>query len=211
MPENSLLSSPFMNKGVILDIGTGDGRFVYQMARKNPNRLYIGIDASSGALEKVSEKIYRNPKHGGAKNALFLQASVEALPDELNGIADEVHVHFPWGSLLRGVLEPDEVVLRSLRRVCKKHAIFEVITSIDSNRDAGELSRLGLKTGIDDRHVEEVLRPSFKRAGFEITEHGLIPPANWPSICTSWAAKLKSGGNRDARYLYAQAADPTGS
>jgi len=29
---------------VIIDIGTGDGRFVYQSARRNPNKFYIGID-----------------------------------------------------------------------------------------------------------------------------------------------------------------------
>ena len=34
---------------------------------------------------------------------LFIQAAVEDLPPELDGVADEVHVHFPWGSLLRAV------------------------------------------------------------------------------------------------------------
>ena len=28
---------------------------------------------------------------------------VEDLPAELDGVADELHVHFPWGSLLRAV------------------------------------------------------------------------------------------------------------
>ena len=27
---------------------------------------------------------------------LFIQSAVEDLPAELNGVADEVHVHFPW-------------------------------------------------------------------------------------------------------------------
>lgn len=194
-----------MNKGVILDIGTGDGRFVYQMARKNPEKLYIGIDASSEALVKISEKIHRNPKHGGAKNVLFVQAPVEALPEELNNIADEVHIHFPWGSLLRGVLKPDEAVVRSLRRVCKREALLEIITSIDKSRDSNELCRLGISDYINEPYIENILRPHFALAGFHITEHGVIPPASWPTLCTAWAAKLKSGGTRDARYLIAQA------
>ena len=33
--------------GVIIDIGTGDGRFVYQSARRNPNKFYIGIDPNT--------------------------------------------------------------------------------------------------------------------------------------------------------------------
>lgn len=204
MLESSSISSPSTNKGVILDIGTGDGRFVYQMARKNPDRLYIGIDASSEALVKVSEKIHRNPKHGGAKNALFLKATAEALPEELNNVADEIHIHFPWGSLMRGVLLPDQNVLTSLRRVCKKDALIEIITSIDKARDASELNRLGISDNIDDDYVESVLRPRFEEAKFHITEHGVIPPSNWPTLCTSWAAKLKSSGSREARYLIAQ-------
>lgn len=189
----------------MLDIGTGDGRFVYQMARQNPDRLYVGIDASSEALVKISEKIHRNPKHGGAKNVLFLQARVEALPEELDNIADEVHIHFPWGSLLRGILLPDEAVLRSLRKVCKQEALLEIITSIDNTRDANELNRLGINNYIDEHYIENILRPRFALASFRITEHGLLPPVNWPTLCSSWAAKLKSGGTRDACYLIAQA------
>lgn len=208
MPENSSLLSPSTNKGVILDIGTGDGRFVYQMARANPDKLYIGIDASSEALVKVSERIHRNPKHGGAKNALFLKASVETLPEELKNIADEVHIHFPWGSLLRAVLLPDESILRSIRAICKEQALLEIITSIDRNRDANEFERLGIDMDIDDNYFENVLKPRFALAAFKITEHGIIPPGNWPSLCSSWGAKLRSSGTRDARYMIAQACAP---
>jgi ubiquinone/menaquinone biosynthesis C-methylase UbiE len=76
---------------VIVDIGTGDGRFVYQCARENPNKFYIGIEPNVRPLEKISEKIHRKPDKGGAPNVLFVQAAVEALPSELNAIADEVH------------------------------------------------------------------------------------------------------------------------
>jgi 16S rRNA (adenine(1408)-N(1))-methyltransferase len=62
---------------VIVDIGTGDGRFVYQSARENPRKFYIGIDPNVRPLEKISEKIYRKPAKGGATNALFDQAALE--------------------------------------------------------------------------------------------------------------------------------------
>lgn len=42
-----------------MDIGTGDGRFVYQMCQKNPEKFYIGIDPAQEPLQKISEKIYR--------------------------------------------------------------------------------------------------------------------------------------------------------
>src|SRR5262245_25665122 len=100
----SLIDRPSKNSsrhtegGVIIDIGTGDGLFVYQSAKRNPDKFYIGIDASAAALEKISEKIHRKPAKGGLPNVLFIQASVEDLPSELDGAADEIHIHFPWGS-----------------------------------------------------------------------------------------------------------------
>src|ERR1043166_1451856 len=100
-------SSAHTGEGVIIDIGTGDGRFVYQSARRNPNKLYIGIDPNTRPPQKNSEKITRKPAKGGAPNVLFIQSAIEDLPEELNGVANEVHVHFPWGSLLRAVATGD--------------------------------------------------------------------------------------------------------
>jgi 16S rRNA (adenine(1408)-N(1))-methyltransferase len=96
---------------VIVDIGTGDGRYVYRSARANPDKFYIGIDVERKALEKVSERIHRKPEKGGLSNVLFVQAPAEDLPTELNHTADEIHIHFPWGSLLRAVAAGDEGVL----------------------------------------------------------------------------------------------------
>ena len=119
--------SPLTGEGVIVDIGTGDGRFVYQSARQNPNKFYIGIDPNVSPLEKISEKIHRKPAKGGAPNVLFIQAAVEDLPPELDGVADEVHVHFPWGSLLRAVSTGDIEVLSNVRRICSPGALLEVV------------------------------------------------------------------------------------
>ena len=56
-----------------MDVGTGDGLFVYNSARRNPDRLFIGIDANSRPLQKISERIHRKPAKGGLPNVLFLQ------------------------------------------------------------------------------------------------------------------------------------------
>lgn len=120
---------------MVIDIGTGDGRFVYRCARQNPQKFYIGIDANPRPLKKASEKIHRKPAKGGLSNVLFVQSAVEDLPTELDGVADEVHVHFPWGSLLRAMATGDRVVLENLRRVCASGAWLEVIIGIDPERD----------------------------------------------------------------------------
>jgi 16S rRNA (adenine(1408)-N(1))-methyltransferase len=65
-------------------------------------KFFMGIDPNVRPLAKISEKIYRRTGKGGAPNVVFLQAAVEELPDELTGIADEVHVQFPWGKFAQG-------------------------------------------------------------------------------------------------------------
>src|SRR5262245_62431274 len=130
-----MTSSPPTGGGVIIDLGTGDGSFVYQSALRHPDRFYIGIDAQSSALEKISEKIHRKPAKGGAPNVLFIQAAAEDLPSELDGVADEIHAHFPWGSLLRAMETGDAVVLRNLRRVCAADDWLAVVIDLYPSRD----------------------------------------------------------------------------
>jgi 16S rRNA (adenine(1408)-N(1))-methyltransferase len=189
---------------VVIDIGTGDGLFVYQSARLNPQKFYIGVDANPRALEKVSEKVHRKPAKGGLANVLFIQAAVEDLPPELDGVADEVHIHFPWGSLLRAVAAGDEKVLENLRRICSAEALLEVVVGLDPERDISELERLEIQT-LSVEHVDSVLAHKYRSAGFEILERGMIPQSKWPEFQTSWAKRLKGSANRTLVYIIARA------
>ncbi|HEX5889216.1 MAG TPA: class I SAM-dependent methyltransferase [Pyrinomonadaceae bacterium] len=196
--------SGLTGEGVIIDIGTGDGRFVYQSARQNPKKFYIGIDPNVRPLEKISEKIYRNPPKGGAPNALFIQAAVEDLPAELDGVADELHVHFPWGSLLRAVAAGDLAVLRNLRRICAPGALFEVVLGLDPARDQTELERLGL-VPLTLEFIDQQLASRYRAAGFELTERGIIAASKWPEFNTSWAKRLHQSDRRLITYLVCRA------
>ncbi|MEN3329358.1 MAG: rRNA ((1408)-N(1))-methyltransferase [Acidobacteriota bacterium] len=178
-------SSELTGEGVIIDIGTGDGRFVYQSARRNPNKFYIGIDPNTRPLEKISEKIHRKQGKGGAPNVLFIQSAVEELPEGLNGVANEVHVHFPWGSLLRAVATGDVEVMRNLRRVCAEGALLEVVIGIDPVRDKTEIERLGIKP----KFIDDALVGNYKAAGFEIVEQRTLTTSE--SVDTSWSKRLQ--------------------
>ena len=189
---------------MIIDLGTGDGRFVYQSARENPNRFHIGIDASTSALEKISGKVFRKPAKGGLANVLFVQAAIEDLPPELDGIADEVHVHFPWGSLLHAVASGNLVALQGIRRMCAPEALLEVLIGLDPERDKSEIERLGLGP-LTPEYVTDVLIPNYRLAGFEVIESGVLAPSDWSVLDTSWAQRLKGGGtNRSLNYIIAR-------
>jgi len=198
--------SDLTGEGVIIDIGTGDGRFVYQSARLNPNKFYIGIDPNTRPLEKISEKIHRKPAKGGAPNVLFIQSAVEDLPAELDGVANEVHVHFPWGSLLRAVATGDVEMLRNLRRICEREALLEVVIGLDPERDQSEIERLGIAP-LTLELIDNVLAPNYAAAGFQIVERGIIAAAAWPAFNTSWAKRLQGNERRPIIYVIATADD----
>jgi 16S rRNA (adenine(1408)-N(1))-methyltransferase len=202
--EPSENSSPPTGEGVVIDIGTGDGLFVYECARRNPKKFYVGIDANPRPLGKISEKIHRKPSKGGSPNVLFLQAALEDLPAELDGVADEVHVHFPWGSLLQAVATGEGEALLNLRRVCSHGALLEVIIGLDPERDRSEIERLGLPA-MSVEYIDSELVPHYRSAGFEILERGLLAPAEWPEIQTSWAKRLRGNAGRSVVYIIARA------
>jgi 16S rRNA (adenine(1408)-N(1))-methyltransferase len=89
---------PDIGEGIVIDLGTGDGRFVSAQAAANPAKFYIGIDANVKPLEKPSMKATRKLTKGGLPNALFIQAAIEDLPAGLDGTADEIHIHFRGGA-----------------------------------------------------------------------------------------------------------------
>ena len=202
--KSSITSSHPTGEGIVLDIGTGDGLFVYKSARENPRKFYIGIDANTRPLEKISEKVHRKPSKGGLPNVLFLRAAIEDLPEELNGVADEIHVHFPWGSLLGGLLGGDGRVLIAIRRLCAVNALLELVMGLDPQRDRTELSRLAIAE-FTPAQIRSRLAQPYLNAGFEITEVGELLPSDWPHIHSTWAKRLAQNPNRSLTYLIARA------
>jgi len=189
---------------VIIDIGTGDGRFVYQSARENPSKFYVGIDANAKALEKISIKATRKAAKGGASNLLFVQAAIEDLPEELNKTADEIHIHFPWGSLLRTVANGDAHTLRALHRISAPGCLLEVVIGIDPDRDRAVLERLDLASLSVD-YLRKVLAPKYEVAGFSFRECGEVSPRDWPHLRSSWARRLQGNKQRAVLYFIAEA------
>jgi 16S rRNA (adenine(1408)-N(1))-methyltransferase len=120
---------------VAIDLGTGDGRYVLATAAQEPCTLAVGIDADSSRMAEASRRAARAPKKGGLPNALFVVAGAESLPSELDGVAGAVTIHFPWGSLLRGVLGAEPWLAAALARVTSRGAAVEAFVSV-TPRDA---------------------------------------------------------------------------
>src|SRR4051794_3389178 len=125
------LRSPFA--GLVLDIGTGDGKHVLAEARRRPDSLVVGLDAGPDAMRRAAPRGAAKPARGGAPDALFVWAAVEQLPAELTDVT-EVHSLMPWGSLLRAFVTPDVAVLDSVAARCRPGAPFLITLNLHAWR-----------------------------------------------------------------------------
>jgi 16S rRNA (adenine(1408)-N(1))-methyltransferase len=200
-------SLPRTGEGIVIDIGTGDGRFVSAAARANPNKFFIGVDANVKPLAKPSMKATRKPAKGGLPNAMFVQAAVEDLPEEFDGVADEIHIHFPWGSLLKAVTTGDDAILAALRRIAAPGCVLELIIGIDPERHRTELERLGIPE-LTPVFLLSYLIPKYEEAGFRLVETDRLDQDKWSRLETSWARRLGQGANRTVMHILFNASIP---
>lgn len=172
-------------------------------AASDPARFYIGIDANVKPLEKPSMRATRKPSKGGLPNALFVHAAIEDIPRELDGIATEVNVNYPWGSLLGAVSRGEEWFTASLRRLCRRGACVKMVLSLDEVRDRSEIERLAIPPLSDD-HLRNVLLPRYEAAGFEASDirTGLSCVTD---LTTTWAKRLSGRQNRKMVYIVLKA------
>ena len=182
----------------LVDVGTGDGRFVLREAREHPDTLVIGVDAVAEAMTASAVKSRRKPAKGGAPNALFVVSAAEELPGALVGLADRLVVNFPWGSLLRALVEPIEPMLRALVALTEPGARFLFLLNSSVFEDEDYLQRLALPA-LDPERVRQDLVPTYHRAGLVVEE--IQELAGDAPHRTSWGQRLVRGSSRTTLLL----------
>jgi 16S rRNA (adenine(1408)-N(1))-methyltransferase len=167
-----------------VDVGAGDGGYVLHRARTEPTTFAIAIDASPGGLVHGAWRA----KRARIGNVAFLVDGVERLPRELDRVADEVTVQFPWGSLLRGLIDGSSAVVGPIASLMKPGAELGVLMSV-----------------IDRDGLSEITPSVVLSRRVAYAEHGLhLIEARWASAGTvaesrsAWAKRLAVGYARQA-------------
>ena len=186
---------------VVADVGTGDGRFAYALARKRPSWFVVGIDPVKEALREISHRASRKPGRGGLPNVAFVWASVERPPVELRGRASEIYVVLPWGKLLAGLLLPLGEVLDGIAQLARPGAELHLI--LNGEPWAGEEVPLDVSDLPEptEEHAREVLAPSYAGHGLHIHEARWLSPEEVRAIPSTWARRL-AHGRQHPRFLY---------
>jgi 16S rRNA (adenine(1408)-N(1))-methyltransferase len=159
------------------------------VARNHPENLVVGLDASADAMRRTAARAAAKPGRGGLPNALFVWAAVEQLPAELTGV-DEVHVLMPWGSLLRALVAPDEIVLAGVAAACVPGARFLVTLNLHAWRP--RVPEVGDTAEPAPESAPELLAA----AGWQVETAEYLDDAGIAALGTSWTKRL--GSSRDA-------------
>lgn len=166
-------------QNIQIDLGTGDGHFVRHSAMKNQQGFFIGVDACRENL--------RGNSRNCLPNTLYLIANAKTLPAELNELAAQITINFPWGNLLYGLLDNAPALFDSLARVSRPNAALTI------RLNGGALAEAGWELDAGTWQVYESLRKN----GFVAKNPLPMNAADLRACPTTWAKRLAFG--RDPR------------
>ena len=178
----------------LVDVGTGVGNALLRRARREPRTFFIGIDAAADNMREASDRAHRQPARGGVNNLVFVAGAANDLPGPLAGIADEVTVVLPWGSLLQVVLLADPVFLAKLQAVLKSNGRLEMLISVaESDVGAGSID-------FDEERARD-LATEYARLGFRLEAVQVAEGSDVDRLGSTWGRRLGIPRRRQAWIL----------
>lgn len=189
---------------VVVDVGTGDGRFAYTYAREHPDTFVLGFDVVKENLRETSRRAARKPAKGGVANVAYAWASAEEPPEELTGRADEIYVILPWGRLLDGLALGDAAVLDGLTSIAAPGALLRVTLNCEV-WGANVPVKVRHLPELTPEYVRETLSPRYRERRVFLHEARLLGREEVRDVRSPWAKRVRS--SRDwPRFLYLEAA-----
>lgn len=195
-PADELAALARRHDEVVIDLGTGDGRFALRTARARPNALVIAIDPVAEAMQQSAARAARKPARGGAANVVFVVAGLEQLPAVLDSLASELTINYPWGSLLRAVAWPEPDGLAAAVRLLRAGGRVGALLNASATERPDYAARHDLPPLDDPEHVEQRLVPGWTQTGLEHVEWRYLAAGEQPPHRTSWGQRLVRGSGR---------------
>ena len=168
-------------KHITLDLGTGDGKFAFCHADKFPDHFVIGVDSCRENLREYSR--------AKLPNLLYVIASAQDLPQELNGLISHITINFPWGSLLESLLIGDSKLMSGLASISRS------VTTVEIRLNGGALTEVGWDLEAGAKQIYS----NLLQAGWQVNIPVLMNTNALRSFPSTWAKRLAFG--RDPRAI----------
>ncbi len=170
---------------VHLEIGTGKGRFILELAMRNPDINYIGLEKFSSVLLRAVER----QDELQLPNLRFIRGEAELIETYFGeGEIDRVYLNFsdPWPKKRNAKRRlPSREFLRRYYRILSPDGTVEFKT------DNRELFDFG---------VEEIEEGGFELLAITYDLHG-DPSMNEGNIMTEYEEKFSAKGNKINKYI----------
>ena len=111
----------------------------------------------------------------------------------LRGLAASLTVHFPWGSLLRGVLGNNDAALAGIARLLAPGAEATVLVSVLPRDNAPAVP------------AADALAAAYEHHGLSLVDAREATPAEVAASHSSWAKRLRAGAERAVTLLRVRA------
>ena len=180
----------FGNEGEIhIEIGMGKGRFMYEMALRNPDINYIGIEKYSAVLLRAVQKMEEEPR----ENLMFIRMDAEEIAEVFDsGEVGRIYLNFsdPWPKDRHAKRRlPSKEYLRRFAQILKEEGTIEFKTD---NR------------ALFDFAVEEVEAGGFQILKITYDLHN-DPEMNRGNIMTEYEERFSAKGNPICKYILGKA------
>ncbi len=151
------------NRPIRIEIGMGKGKFIHELAEKNPKVNYIGIEKYSSVLLRALQKMEAFP----VPNLLFLRMDAENITEVFDtGEVERIYLNFsdPWPKDRHAKRRlPSAEFLKRYDRILEKDGVLEFKTDNKGLFDFAleEVPAAGweaLKISFDLHRDEEMVR-----------------------------------------------------
>ena len=170
---------------VHLEIGTGKGKFINQLAVENPDINYVGIEKYSSVLLRCLEK----QEELQLQNLFFIRGDAELINTYFaEGEIEKIYLNFsdPWPKERHARRRlPSSEYLRRYDKILAQGGVIEFKTD---NR------------GLFDFAVEETAQSAFEIAQITYDLHH-DPSMNTGNIMTEYEEKFSKKGNKIYKYI----------
>ncbi|MBP3603064.1 MAG: tRNA (guanosine(46)-N7)-methyltransferase TrmB [Lachnospiraceae bacterium] len=168
-----------------IEIGMGKGKFIYEMARRNPGINYIGIEKYSSVLLRAVQKMQQEP----LPNLKFIRMDAEEIAEVFaENEVDKIYLNFsdPWPKDRHAKRRlPSKEFLARYNQFLKKDGFLEFKTD---NR------------GLFDFAVEQLPEAGWKAKAvtYDLHHNEEMVAGN---VMTEYEEKFSSMGNPICKYI----------
>ena len=150
------------------------------------------MDANAENLREAGRRAAVKPARGGLPNARFGVLALDDAPGALLGLADELTVILPWGTLLAAIASARPDGLQRLAAVCKPGARVRLLFGYGASADATAIAAHALPESAEPAFGPQ-LASRYRAAGFAVSARP-VSVEEVRAVPSTWAKKLAFSG-----------------